>query len=381
MDDKDIAIMLQLIANPRTSNKAIAQNTNISEATVSRRIKSLNKRGVLMGTQIQFDRGKLGLELVSIILIPKEPWSKSMILLQLFFDLHAYTAYQNRVFGQNNGLFVQLNIPKTSIAHLDELFTEFQKYGLLDDYFVFKQVYSSLIYPVYPQRYDMTSRKFKFDYDEIREKLGEPHLTITLTKEDLEPDLLEMENFAILNQLHKGADRSLAEIGKQIGMSKQEVSKRKIKLNLDDWHYDVRYDRKQFGVFNQALYVLNYDEKLLSSLDAVLREEYPFRALIIPCEKAILLQMDLPSVDVMQVTDILLEQFDQVDLYLLGRMPYTYAPWSGNLENGEWISTTERIIKTFQPDYKHQVTVEEFVSNYQNKNLEYLRQQLEKTHK
>lgn len=379
MDDKDIAIMLELIADPRSSNKSIAKKMEISEATVSRRIKSLKDQSIIKEVQIRYDRTKIGLKMINLILLPEDPWNATSLLLRLFFKNHAYTAFQSRIFGKQNGLFVQLNIPPHSEEYVTDLINQLKEYKLVKEVvFNEPQKHSSFIYPIDPSKYNMTSRQFVFSYDKIREHIRKEYVNLQLKTENLNREFLDKDNLRLLWQFHNNADRSLAKIGNNIDMTKQEVSKRKIKLNLDEWRYDLRYDREQFGVFNQALFLLNNNGKALAALNAVLTNHFPFRAQIIPCGDILILRIDLPAVDVMQFTDILYERFSRIDLYLLGRNPKDYPPWYENLEDGKWLHDSDRITHTFNSSFTNQLSVQKFLEKYGSWSLEELNSEFEK---
>ena len=61
MDDKDLAILKQLRRDSRESMGRIAEDLEISKATVSRRISRLEKDGVISGYSIDVNPSRIGL--------------------------------------------------------------------------------------------------------------------------------------------------------------------------------------------------------------------------------------------------------------------------------------------------------------------------------
>jgi len=67
MDEKDIKILRELVADARLSYREIARRVNLSVATVVTRIKDLEKSGVIEGYSAMLNQERLGYDVVAII--------------------------------------------------------------------------------------------------------------------------------------------------------------------------------------------------------------------------------------------------------------------------------------------------------------------------
>lgn len=73
MDEKDIKILEILAKNARSPYGAIAKAIGISDVAVIRRVKRLEREGVIKGYAVQIDPKRLGYKSISITGIDVEP--------------------------------------------------------------------------------------------------------------------------------------------------------------------------------------------------------------------------------------------------------------------------------------------------------------------
>lgn len=66
IDNLDRKILKELVSNSRSSFRQIARRCKVSIATVSSRVKKLEKTGIIKGYTIMLDHEKLGYELTAI---------------------------------------------------------------------------------------------------------------------------------------------------------------------------------------------------------------------------------------------------------------------------------------------------------------------------
>ncbi|QLH75488.1 MAG: Lrp/AsnC family transcriptional regulator [Methanomassiliicoccales archaeon] len=69
LDEKDMAILAELMKDARRSTKAIAKDLNIPRATVHERIKRMLDRGIIKGFTVLPDYIKLGEPVTAFILV------------------------------------------------------------------------------------------------------------------------------------------------------------------------------------------------------------------------------------------------------------------------------------------------------------------------
>jgi len=77
MDEKDLAIIEELLNNSRQSTKTIADHTEIPRVTVHERIKKLVQNGVVKRFTVQIDYSKLGLGTTAFISVSFAPGTKN----------------------------------------------------------------------------------------------------------------------------------------------------------------------------------------------------------------------------------------------------------------------------------------------------------------
>ena len=377
MDDTDILLLLSLLERPDATNKELAATINVSEATLSRRYKKLQQRSILLGKSLQINTLQLGLKSYQIIIIPTTPIAKNLLLFQLFFKNHSYTSYQNQMYGYQNGLYIHLNLPNKKEAYslLHKFLQKLKDKKLISQYMLFEPSYLPLVHRIDTTKYDVEAREFKMDYSVIRQLIhADIEDTGKLHQYKGTPYSVDEKDIKIIRELFLDASRSLSSIGAAAGgISKQDVSRRMLNMDINEWGYNIRYDREQFGVFNQTLFILDHDMNGLYALDEALNK-YPFPASIYIGEDHIILWVNLHAVDVTQFTNILLERFSNVRLYLLSRKPLSYPPWENNLIDHTWRLDSEVIEKAW--DENQLVGIETFFDRYRDHSVEWLEKRL-----
>lgn len=79
LDDVDRALVLALSRNSRTTGAALAAVTGVSESTVSLRLKSLQRRGVIGGYRLDVDLTAAGIPLQAMIAVRLAKHSRAQI--------------------------------------------------------------------------------------------------------------------------------------------------------------------------------------------------------------------------------------------------------------------------------------------------------------
>ncbi len=73
MDEKDIKIIELLKEDARRPFTEIAKKIGVSEATIRKRIKSLEREGIIKGYTVKVDAEKVGYEAITILGLDVEP--------------------------------------------------------------------------------------------------------------------------------------------------------------------------------------------------------------------------------------------------------------------------------------------------------------------
>jgi DNA-binding Lrp family transcriptional regulator len=79
LDDVDRALVLALSRNARTTGAALAAASGVSESTVSLRLKSLQRRGVIGGYRLEVDLTAAGIPLQAMIAVRLAKHSRAQI--------------------------------------------------------------------------------------------------------------------------------------------------------------------------------------------------------------------------------------------------------------------------------------------------------------
>ncbi len=106
---KDFNLILALQSNPLISLNELAQKVNTSWSTVKKRYNRMVKDGIIGDPVAIYKVEKLGLVRVSVI---AKVWTIELLKkLELASDIHPYTHYRARFFGEHFGLLMQFDIP------------------------------------------------------------------------------------------------------------------------------------------------------------------------------------------------------------------------------------------------------------------------------
>ena len=75
--DVELKLVSELIKNSRRSDRELARVLGLSQPTVGRMIKKLEKEGIIQGYTMIPDMNKLGIEIVAITRVALEPPNRS----------------------------------------------------------------------------------------------------------------------------------------------------------------------------------------------------------------------------------------------------------------------------------------------------------------
>ena len=117
---EDYQIILKLESNPLISYSDLADELGVSWPTAKRKLVDLRSRGVVRTPIAIYNKKALGLQRVTVI------WSveniEHLTLLENLCDIHPYTHYRGRGYGDGFVLFVQFDIPPETLPLMEELF-------------------------------------------------------------------------------------------------------------------------------------------------------------------------------------------------------------------------------------------------------------------
>ncbi len=372
---KDYPIILSLIENPLATDIEVRNNIyeklgkKIAITTVLRRIQRLRKNGVILGASAEINYPRIGLQLCSFIIVPNgDNWKVNIDIIEQMGSAHPYTVYKNRVYGAKNGVFIQFAIPIGSLPLLLELFENLKDRNIIETYDQYIHEYSGVPYFTQLSKWDLETNSWKVDFNDLNDIFETTPDKFILEHEKVESihKELKMLDIVLIREMTRDARRSQMDISRQLqdptstigqeysglteelNRSKQTYSKRIRDLKSKNVfsHFRLLYDRKQFGMFNQALYVANISNKLTQLEEAIKSEKLPFPSSMQFTRDKFLYWINIGPIDLMELTDILTHNFTKLKFYLFGRNSSRYYLWHVNysVENHSWRSSREWMI-------------------------------------
>lgn len=372
LSDKDTKLFLALLEHPLATNDEIAIylkdnfGETINSSTVSRRIKRLKEEGLINRVQAQPNVHKLDLEIDAFIVsIDDTRWNSNIQAFINFLQAHEYTNFYNSIHGATHGFYVEFYVPAKGKVRqmLRYQFRELKKRKIISEYLHIDDIDLHVGTSGRFNRSEGESNQFNWYNDSIAwdrnsESIGLVEAIRTRLKTFHEPlpsikrksilkDLTAYD-LAILREITKDASQPQKEIlnaltnpdyleepvpydpyqsiRQEFPKSKQTLSRRinEIKdLGLIR-SYFLSYDRLRFGLFNQALFIMDNDKNGMSALASAIQDIVPFPCSLNANDTFIVFWIHCPPVNIIQLSDVFSERFSNVKLHLFGRHPASY---------------------------------------------------------
>ncbi|OLS22425.1 MAG: hypothetical protein HeimC2_29520 [Candidatus Heimdallarchaeota archaeon LC_2] len=164
---KDFKLIQALQTDPLISMKELASKIDISWPTVKKRYNRMVEEGIIGLPVAIYKVETLGLIRMSVI---AKVWTMELLKkLELACDIHPYTHYRSRFFGEHFGLLMQFDVPNNSEAQenlklfLDELL---MRKNIIYDYDLFAS--TGIRTETYPdlQNFDHENQLWKFNWQD-----------------------------------------------------------------------------------------------------------------------------------------------------------------------------------------------------------------------
>jgi DNA-binding Lrp family transcriptional regulator len=251
---EDYQIVLKLESNPLISYSNLADELGVSWPTAKRKLNDLKSRGVIRTPVAVYNINTLGLQRITVI------WSiknfNNLILLEKFCDIHPYTHYRVRGYGNGFVLFAQFDIPPKSISLMNELIEalEEEKYVIATE-FLESSGYQIEAFPDL-NFYDLQQNKWHFDWDEW---LGlfddQPETLPTPESQKIKLEEWKPIDFKILRELTKNPEIKQAELMRLFNLTRTHIH-HKYNLVFKNLISNVRsrFDRFLFNLVNTRLF-------------------------------------------------------------------------------------------------------------------------------
>ena len=251
---EDYQIILKLESNPLISYSDLADELGVSWPTAKRKLLDLRSRGAIKTPVAIYNIKALGLQRVTGI------WSveniDNLTLMEKLCDIHPYTHYRGRGYGDGFVLYVQFDVPPETIPWMKELFHTLEEENYVTEtYFLPSIGYQVEAFPDL-NCYDLQKNKWHFDWEEWLGLIDDQPVTLS-TPEPQQGNLEEWEpiDFKILRELTKNPEIKQAEIMRLFNLTRTNTH---LKYNLvfDNLISSVRsrFDRILFNLVNTRLF-------------------------------------------------------------------------------------------------------------------------------
>ena len=251
---EDYQIVLKLESNPLISYSDLADELGVSWPTAKRKLNDLKSRGVIRSPVAIYNIKNLGLKRVTVIWSLKDV--ENLILMEKLCDLHPYTHYRVRGYGEGFVLFAQFDIPAETIPLMNEMIDTLEK----EEYITSPLFLQSSGYHVeaFPDLnyFDLYKNKWNFNWLEWFNLIDDQPEVLPKTEsqkiglEDWKPI-----DFKILRELTKNPEIKQAELMRLFNLTRTNVH---LKYNLvfENLISSVRarFDRILFNLVNTRLF-------------------------------------------------------------------------------------------------------------------------------
>ncbi|OLS27371.1 MAG: hypothetical protein HeimC2_12080 [Candidatus Heimdallarchaeota archaeon LC_2] len=379
---KDFPIFLALMQNPIGNDAEITEIANkilsssqptkqFSLTTIHRRIKKMEEQQFLQGVAAYVDYNLLGLEQhIFIIEIEAIDWENNITIMEKYCDLHPYTYFRDRIFGAVDGLICYFTIPDNEKAEILVLkgLNKFKDKKIISKYKHYKMDFRKY-YPGSLEKYKLQTGSWEINFDSISEimKKKSNNFQFPIVKKENILEKLSIYDLAIIREMTRNARRSQNDILEElfngesvIGQeyikyvgdfpeSKQSFSRRLKFLNDRQifTEYRLHFDLEDFGMFNHILYIFDFESNKLNNLIEIIENgTLPFPCGISASNEKIVVWINLPPNTFTKLTNIILNNFKNVQIFIFGYNLTRYLPWHENLDikKHEWKSSEEWMI-------------------------------------
>ncbi|MFW9991383.1 MAG: AsnC family transcriptional regulator [Candidatus Odinarchaeota archaeon] len=341
MDDlshDDFKLLLALQEQPLASNSALARVVDVSQPTVTNRLKSLKEKLSLYNVHTDLDPDAISMELYDFVLDIST--AENVKLLEKLCDEHPYTLYRAREFGRTSGLFVQFRIPKDTGFLLVELMDSLKSRNLITGYKILKRSRNGPA-PVYTTtslaHWDYNAAKWEFDWELWRKQLASSPTTLPEKprRESVLSNLTELD-IQLLAELTQDARQRNSEIIEKIGLDKethglrQKVSRRLEFLKKEVvLGYRVFLNWEVFDTYHTFVFACKASEentaRLYNNLDT---NRIPFQSTYVILENGFFWAVQAPPSHFSVIGEIITEYSKERELLLLDyKTSEVYGLW------------------------------------------------------
>ncbi|MFX0062098.1 MAG: winged helix-turn-helix transcriptional regulator [Candidatus Hermodarchaeota archaeon] len=251
---EDYRLVQILESNPLMPFSEFAAELGISWPTAKKRVNELKNKGVIRTPMALCDHERLGLCRISFIWALKN--RKSLLLIEKLCDIHPYTVYRCRGYGEGFILFVQFYVPPEAISLMSEFSIMLKEQEYLSDTKFLES--SGINLETFPNinYFNYRTNEWNFDWNNWTSLVSKQSQNIKQKKiskisfKDWEPI-----DFEILRSLTANAERKQADLMREFNLSRTEIHRRysRVYKNLVS-SVRLRYNRIIFNLVNTNLF-------------------------------------------------------------------------------------------------------------------------------
>ncbi len=359
-------LMLLLQNDPLLSYTDISKKMEITAPTAKSWIESLISEKLILGVNGIVDINKLGLE-NHTYKISIENSEETFKMLDYLAEIHPYTYYKNYFFGGSSGIFIQFNLPVGAKKKIDDLFSKLHKISGINKIINFSGY--NIDINTYPKINNFSNGRWIFNFDHWFEETDIKELKLDNNKESLLHKLY-IEDVIIAREIRIEARRKQIDIIKSIlenknnnynksevklfdTSRKRQVSRRFefIRKNNIVNHYQLRYNRDKFKLYNQLLFTGILKEGMVNQLiNALNTNPPPFRSNFKLFDyNSFTWWIDLPPHHISPFTNFLYSLSSKMELSMLdSKHIRSYPLWHRNFiygDNNSWKKSKKWIIE------------------------------------
>jgi hypothetical protein len=337
--------------------KDIAKKVGHSSTTVSKDIKWLSGEHPKQSTQFfrvvpNLDEPALGLVTIDAFLeISNLEKIKNM---ERFCDLHPYTKYRARCFGNHSGLSVQFRVPNGKESFIKSLFSRLKSTGYIQNYSILPTIGKDSVFSISRLQH-WNSESFTWDFDWAKWSSKKPKKVEKMQGNRVsKAALLTQRDISILTQLSYGARRKQIDIiralrNEGVSFTSQDFSRSYSLLNESFIaNYMIFLDPEAFNLYSNVVLTGKSNKSFVAELAHRMKESpIPFRSTLRVNEEFFFWFLRLPPNHLSSLFEYLLSNVDELNTSLQDyQTSVAYGVWSGAFddEKNDWNKSREFII-------------------------------------
>ena len=334
LNARALKILTTLGQNPTGTNQELSQACGISPVSAKKHLEALYADKVILGVSAQVDSFAAGLEPIIVMAeVGPENWKTYEEAL----DIHPYTKYRIRCFGNCIGIFSLFAIPPHSDKHIVDFMERLEEREIVREYQLVTPIANILTVETNFDYYD-PEKEWLFDWEKWEKSLV-----------NIEPQSLDGPAQSVLHRLNSADMRILRQLSKDSRRKSREIA---AEAGVEPYHLSRRRKiMEKMGVIRDYRVIAGMHLLQLTShaiikckcpIDTTNRiaaavKTLPFQSTFIQTLEGFALYTTTTAIDFPILVTILLEQCDSAEISWCDyRSSVRYWFYDEPFENGAW---------------------------------------------